>query len=156
MLERAIVKIGHLLALGLGEAGSMIIGENMTYGGDVDPIIPGNKEHAIFGFCIIDSFLETTEALQTDIMAYVNKIAEITHSCVDRCGGSTSKNIGEAFLCVWKFYNPDEIAAMEGNYNNKDIGKENQIIADLSIYSYLKCIAKMNKYEHILEYSNNE
>lgn len=63
VLEKAIVKIGHLLALGLGEAGSMIIGQNMTQGGDMDPIIPGNKEHAIFGFCIIDSFLETTEAL---------------------------------------------------------------------------------------------
>jgi len=35
----------------------------MTYGGDLDPIIPGNKEHAIFGFCIIDNFLEATEAL---------------------------------------------------------------------------------------------
>jgi hypothetical protein len=30
VLEKAIVKIGHLLALGLGEAGSMIIGQNMT------------------------------------------------------------------------------------------------------------------------------
>jgi len=58
-------------------------------------------------------------------MAYVNKIAEITHSCVDRYGGSTNKNIGEAFLCVWKFYNSDEIAQMEGQYNNRYIGKEN-------------------------------
>jgi len=63
VLEKAIVKIGHLLALGLGEAGSMIIGQNMTQGGDLDPIIPGNKEHCIFGFCIIDDFTETTEAL---------------------------------------------------------------------------------------------
>mmetsp|Transcript_28745 Transcript_28745/g.43414 ORF Transcript_28745/g.43414 Transcript_28745/m.43414 type:complete len:171 (+) Transcript_28745:1820-2332(+) len=125
VLEKAIVKIGHLLALGLGEAGGMIIGQNMTHGGDLDPIIPGNKEHAIFGFCILDNFLETTEALQTDIMAYVNRIAEIVHSCVDRYGGSTNKNIGEAFLCVWKFFNADEIAAMAPNYNNRRIGKEN-------------------------------
>lgn len=155
MLERAIVKIGHLLALGLGEAGSLIIGSNMTYGGDMDPIIPGHKQHAIFGFCIIDSFLETTEALQTDIMAYVNKIAEITHSCVDKYGGSTNKNIGEAFLCVWKFYNSEEIADMDPLYNNKEIGKENQIIADLSVYSYLKVIAKLNKYDHILQYNDD-
>mmetsp|Transcript_16748 Transcript_16748/g.25818 ORF Transcript_16748/g.25818 Transcript_16748/m.25818 type:complete len:225 (+) Transcript_16748:1941-2615(+) len=134
----------------------MIIGSNMTHGGDLDPIIPGNKEHAIFGFCILDSFLETTEALQTDIMAYVNKIAEIVHSCVDRYGGSTNKNIGEAFLCVWKFYNAQEVADMEPNYNNKTIGKENQIIADLAVYSYLKCIAKINKYDHILEYNKDQ
>jgi len=125
VLERAIVKIGHLLALGLGEAGSLIIGQNMTHGGDFDPIIPGTKTYCIFGFCIIDEFVPTTEALQTDIMGYVNKIAEITHSCVDRYGGSTNKNIGEAFLCVWKFYAPDEIEKMDklGRYNNKDICK---------------------------------
>jgi len=29
VLERAIVKIGHLLALGFGEAGTNIIGQNM-------------------------------------------------------------------------------------------------------------------------------
>ena len=124
----------------------------MTQGGDLNPIIPGNKEHAIFGFCIIDSFLETTEALQTDIMAYVNKIAEMTHSCVDKFGGSTNKNIGEAFLCVWKFFDPEEIASMQGSYNNY-IGKENQIIADLSVYSFLKVLAKLHKYDHILQYN---
>lgn len=88
-------------------------------------------------------------------MAYVNKIAEITHSCVDRYGGSTNKNIGEAFLCVWKFFDPEEIKNMEGGYNNKYIGRENQIIADLSVYSYLKVIAKLNKYDHILKYNND-
>ena len=118
----------------------------MTQGGDLDPVIPGKKEHAIFGFCLIDHFLETTEALQTDIMVYVNKIAEIMHSCVYRYGGITNKNLGEAFLCVWKFFNPDDIAEMEGNYNNHHIGRENQIIADLSVYSFLKVIAKLNKY----------
>lgn len=28
---------------------------------------------------------------------------------VDRYGGSPNKNIGEAFLLVWKFPKPDEI-----------------------------------------------
>jgi hypothetical protein len=30
VLERTIIKIGHLLALGFGEAGSKIIGDNMS------------------------------------------------------------------------------------------------------------------------------
>lgn len=46
-------------------------------------------------------------------MSYVNQIAEITHSMVDRYGGSANKNIGDAFLCVWKFPNPDQIKAMD-------------------------------------------
>lgn len=53
MLEQAIMKIGHLLALGFGEAGSAIIGGNMTSGGDLNPMMPGVRSYAIFGFCDI-------------------------------------------------------------------------------------------------------
>ena len=41
-------------------------------------------------------------------MLFVNQIAEITHSVVDKHGGSANKNIGDAFLLVWKFKNQDE------------------------------------------------
>ena len=41
VLEKAIVKIGHLLALGFGEAGAGIIGQNMTNGGELNPMMPG-------------------------------------------------------------------------------------------------------------------
>ena len=41
MLERAIVKIGHLLALGFGEAGSQIIATNMNQSGDMNPMMTG-------------------------------------------------------------------------------------------------------------------
>ena len=94
--------------------------------------------------------------LGNDIFLYVNKIAEITHSCVDKFGGAPNKNIGEAFLCVWKFYDPDEIEQMDkaGRYNNKRLCKEDKIVADLSCYAFLKIIAKINKYEHILEYKS--
>lgn len=130
----------------------------MTQGGDLDPMMPGQRTTAIFGFCILDNFVECTEVLQADIMTYVNRVAEITHSMVDRYGGSTNKNIGEAFLLVWKFHDHKEIQnyeELEINYTNKDICIENQIIADLSVFSFLKIIAKLNKYDHILEYSHN-
>ena len=123
VLERAIVKIGHLLALGFGEAGSKIIGQNMKQTGELNAIMPGERTYAIFGFCILDDFVETTEVLQTDIMSYVNQVAEIVHSIVDRYGGSANKNIGEAFVLVWKFHDPEEIEAMDekGEFNNYDI-----------------------------------
>lgn len=54
---------------------------------------------------MIDDFVPTIEALQEDFLTYVNKIAEITSSMVDRYGGSTNKNLGEAFVLVWKFEN---------------------------------------------------
>jgi hypothetical protein len=39
---------------------------------------------------------------------------------VDRYGGSTNKNIGEAFLLVWKFQNSQEIEQMDkrGYFDN--------------------------------------
>ena len=50
ILERTIIKIGALLALGFGEAGTKIIADNISKTGDVDPMIPGTKVVAIFWF----------------------------------------------------------------------------------------------------------
>lgn len=120
ILERAIVKIGHLLALGFGEAGGNIIGHNMKSGGELNPMMAGVKTYCIFGFCILSDFNDSTEVLQTEIMSYVNQVAEIVHSMVDRYGGSANKNIGDAFLVVWKFHNPKQIEEMDkkGKYDS--------------------------------------
>ena len=86
-------------------------------------MMPGERTYAIFGFCILDDFNETNEVLEETIMSYVNQVAEITHSMVDKYGGSANKNIGEAFVLVWKFHNPLEIEEMDerGDFNNYDI-----------------------------------
>jgi len=36
-------------------------------------------------------------------MGFVNEIADISHNLVDSTTGAPNKNIGEAFLFVWKF-----------------------------------------------------
>lgn len=57
VLQKVIIKIGALLAIGFGEAGSRIIAENMKGAGDyIDPMLPGQKMYAIFGFCDIRHF----------------------------------------------------------------------------------------------------
>ena len=35
-------------------------------------------------------------------MQFVNEIAEIVHSTVDQMNGVSNKNLGEAFLFVWR------------------------------------------------------
>lgn len=40
-------------------------------------------------------------------MVFVNEIAEIVHGTVDHFSGSANKNIGDAFLLVWKFADSD-------------------------------------------------
>jgi hypothetical protein len=61
-----------LLALGFGEAGSGIISKNMSSGGDLNPMMPGQKTFAVFGFCDIRNFTDATEVLQTKVMQFVN------------------------------------------------------------------------------------
>ena len=38
-------------------------------------------------------------------MVFVNDIADIVHQYAFEYGGSANKNIGDAFLLVWKFDN---------------------------------------------------
>lgn len=107
MLEKTLSKIGALLALGFGEAGSKIIAQNMAKGDDVNPMLPGVKIISIFGFCDIRNFTDATEVLQEGVMLFVNEIGEIVHGIVDRYSGAANKNIGDAFLLVWKLEEED-------------------------------------------------
>ena len=72
-------------------------------------------------------------------MVFVNEIAEITHSQVDKYAGSANKNIGEAFLLVWK------LKDTKGD-TDKDAIEYNSRLADLSFFSFIKIVAKINKF----------
>merc|ERR1719352_2218224 len=82
VLERTIIKIGSLLALGFGEAGAQIIGQNMKNNDSsaVMGMIPGRTVEAVFAFCDIRSFTDATEVLQDQVMVFVNRIANIVHN----------------------------------------------------------------------------
>ena len=94
MIENAIIKIGKLLALVFGEAGSEIVSQNMASTGNLNPMIPGKKKNAIFGFCDIRNFTDATEVLQEEVMVFVNTIAQEVHNQVDKYFGASNKNIG--------------------------------------------------------------
>ena len=44
-------------------------------------------------------------------MTYVNQVAEVVHGATHRQGGAANKNIGDAFLLVWKFPQTKHVAA---------------------------------------------
>lgn len=48
--------------------------------GQIKPMVPGKKIIAIYIFCDIRQFTDTTEVLEEGIIFYVNKIAHIVHS----------------------------------------------------------------------------
>ncbi|KAL7495107.1 hypothetical protein ACHAWT_003622 [Skeletonema menzelii] len=102
VLEQAITKMAALLQVGFGSAGAEIIAKNLSDMGELNPMIPGVRVNAIFGFADIRNFTFATEGLQQDVMIFVNKVAAITHQHVVSSGGHPNKNIGDAFLLVWK------------------------------------------------------
>jgi class 3 adenylate cyclase len=95
-------KLVGLVQTGFGEAGSAIIAANMAEGGSLDVMKPGRKMRGVFGFCDIRNFTDMTEILNEDCMFLVNSIADILHGNVHSRLGSANKNIGDAFLLVWR------------------------------------------------------
>ena len=102
LLETTLHKIGALLQVGFGEAGTEIIRQNMGHGGNLNPLIAGRKMTGIFGFCDIRQFTDATECLQEEVMVFVNRIGEIVHEATHQYSGAANKNIGDAFLLVWR------------------------------------------------------
>jgi hypothetical protein len=101
LLEGTLDKISGLMQVGFGAAGGDIIGKNMGTG-DLDPMLPGKKITAIYGFCDIRQFTDTTECLQEEVMVYVNKLGNIMHTGTHNYYGMANKNVGDAFLLSWK------------------------------------------------------
>ena len=146
LLENSIAKICGLLAVGFGEAGSAVIAENMKRGGEINPMIPGKKIVAIFGFCDIRQFTDTTEVLQEGVMEFVNTIGKIVHMEVHLHGGSANKNIGDAFLLVWKF--PKDITLDDVQHPEKtteDKRKRISIVANNALASFIVIMAGLRR-----------
>ena len=156
ILEKTISKIGALLALSLGDAGTEIISRNMKENstGDVNPMIPGKKVCAIYGFCDIRNFTGLTEVLQEKVIVFVNDIADIVHQYAFEYGGSANKNIGDAFLLVWKFDNRFTYISKKNQelkvYNCEQVNQ----ICDMALISILKMFAGIQKSKEISKFRN--
>jgi class 3 adenylate cyclase len=155
ILETTILKIGVLLALGFGEAGSLIIGSNVELGGQVDPLTTGSKVICIYGFCDIRNFTDTTEELQEGVMMFVNEIAQVVHGIVDKYLGAANKNIGDAFLLVWKFSNDEMFIDQDQEIIKNPASLKARFLPDLSLLAFLKILAKVNKDPLMLKYRTN-
>ena len=84
-------------------------------------------------------------------MIFVNNIAEIVHTMVDRYSGAANKNIGDAFLLVWKISEEKYRIAEDGKIDWLDSNYVS-MICDCSVISFLKILAKINREPSILKY----
>ena len=179
LLLRTISKIAGLMRVGFGEAGAEIIGKNLnatqshddahyrgmglTGSGDIDcdggggattvnVLGNGTKIQSIFAFCDVRNFTDTTECLQEEVMLFVNRIAHILHSIVVQCNGAANKNIGDAFLLTWKLGSAPATAPalMPSLSMFSEGGEENLLAADKALYSLLKTMVEMIRYEDFI------
>lgn len=123
VVQVAIQKITALLRVGFGVAGAEIISTNMAVEGEgsnvLDPMIPGKRMYAVFGFCDIHAFDLCTERLEDEIMTFVNSVARIVHEEVTRWGGLCNKNLGNAFLMVWRIGDESGLQNISGRPRRK-------------------------------------
>lgn len=152
-IEAAINKIGILLGIGLGDAGTSLIGSYVGKEEEGDILIPGVEIQAVFGFCDIRNFTDMTEILQEEVMVFVNTVAEIVHTITDSYLGNANKNVGDAFLLVWK--PPTSIT------NKMKVTKTNQenlmsSLTDLALIALMKIYAEVSRSFKLLKYVKNE
>ena len=101
-LRVSLNKIAQLLKVGFGEAGNNLVAENLKKGDTVDPMVPGKKLLGAYGFCIIEKYDQVLECLGEEILPFTNMAAKVVHEAVTYNGGQPNRNLGDAFLCVWK------------------------------------------------------
>ena len=117
LLEKTLKKVSSLMQVGFGAAGAEIIGGNMqSSDGKVDPMVDGVLITAVYGFCDIRKFTDTTECLQEEVMTYVNKLGDLVHGATHSYYGMANKNVGDAFLLSWKICD----GLLPGFHNFKD------------------------------------
>ena len=164
LLMQTINKIGRLMTVGFGEAGTDVIAQCLADHDDtsiVGGVGTGSLKlnfmrggvviRSIFGFCDVRQFTDTTECLQEEVMLFVNRIAHILHSTVVKCDGHANKNIGDAFLLTWK---------LDSQHKNKDKKDQNKYeqqnqqnqqqqlepgLADRALYAMLRSIISLHQ-----------
>lgn len=119
----------------------------------MNPMIEGKKKAAIFGFCDIRHFTEVTEVLQEEILIFVNKIGSLVHESVYRYGGCANKNIGEAFLLVWKIPEAKYTLDYQTNVIEWKDRRYLSVLSDFAVLGFVKTLIKIHKDPLVLEYS---
>lgn len=151
LLLDTITKIGGLLRVGFGEAGAAVIAVNLNDAAELDPVKKGRKINAIFGFCDIRKFTDTTECLQVEVMLFVNRMADVVHGFTVQHKGAANKNIGDAFLLAWKF-NEDttEHTIRDQSWRTQGVAVPEHVrLADGALMAFLKIIAQAERSDFV-------
>ena len=84
-------------------------------------------------------------------MLFVNEISHICHGIVDRYSGAANKNVGDAFLFVWKLDKEDMYTDKCGNLQVYENARVSQI-SDMSVVSFILLISGLKKSRKMVKY----
>mmetsp|Transcript_20010 Transcript_20010/g.42977 ORF Transcript_20010/g.42977 Transcript_20010/m.42977 type:complete len:382 (-) Transcript_20010:127-1272(-) len=145
-----ILQIGGLLQVGFGEAGAVIIGNNMSSGdGELNIMMPGRRVIAVLGYADVVHFTHLTDCLREDVMLYLNTISHIVHTCAVRWSGLANRNLGDGFLVLWKMpeagVQGSEMVGMSLTMGTGDLATRRSAIADRALISFVKIIAECRR-----------
>lgn len=82
---------------------------------------------------------------------FVNRIALIVHGTVDQYCGQPNKNIGDAFLLVWRYADDHYEKDDQGNIKLKNEERVKEF-SNLSVVSFIKILANINMSVKLLDY----
>lgn len=148
----SLAKIAALLQVGFGEAGNNLVAENLKNGDSVDPMVPGKKLLGAFGFCIIDDYEEVLECLGEEVLPFTNVAAEIVHSAVTENEGQPNRNLGDAFLCVWKPRYPEGVE----DPSPSEAQKAEMRMCDGALTAFRTCVRNISSSSKLQAYNNDE
>lgn len=89
-------------------------------------------------------------------MLFVNEIGEIVHSTVDRYSGAANKNVGDAFLLVWKILDEDHVWDKKTNECTPKICSRVNQLADMTVISFLLLKSGLKKSRKMIKYNNHK
>lgn len=149
-LRVSLNKIAQLLQVGFGEAGNNLVAENLKKGDTVDPMVPGKKLLGAYGFCIIDEYEEVLDCLGEEILPFTNMAAQVLHDAVTHNGGQPNRNLGDAFLCVWK---PQ---MLDNNSPVEDLRQAEQKMCDGALTAFRRSVREISRSAKLQAFNKNE
>jgi class 3 adenylate cyclase len=121
--------------------------------GELNIMKAGRKVIAIYGFCRICDFMETTQCLLEEVMVFVNKIGHIVHTCVHEWRGAANKNMGDSFMVTWMVQDMEDQARMlrEG----LEASDKMQELTDRALVAFIKVVSEVRRAADLAAYAKH-
>jgi len=155
ILDKTIMKIGSLMAMGYGEAGSMIIEKNLQENqGEVNPMSPGEKLIGIFAHLNIVKTEQLSKAIGDKYTILLNEVLRIVNEVTSNFNIYNLKSTGDGILLVWKL--DDEYSRLDSN-GNLYVADSVEIreIVDMTLICLLKIETAIQTSQSLAKVSKN-